>query len=392
MSTALAQGDALRTEIRAKLTNVPQVLRHLNLLGRALVQPGGRGRTILCPWHNEREPSCSVTVGRGGTLRAYCFSCGAVGDVFTLIAAVHGLTLPGGFPEAMGIAADMAGVVLPERAPKALPMPPARTLLEPEAKPVASPEEDRAVSKAILLLCDTCPVDSDERIAEGLAARMLLTEARKLGWGVLPRADAHRLLRRAEYEALAPMFFREGRLRFSDNRLIIPWCRPDGRPWSFQRRFAPHTGLEDPKKLGLAKIPKYLWPPSDAYVPRARYPFGVEHHTATDPDVQEVWLVEGATDAISVRLLNDEGALAKDGSARRISVLGLPGTATLGQYLEHLATYVAGKRVVVGVDADAAGKKVAPAWAEAALTAGATATRIATPKDHDWNLLLRSLR
>jgi hypothetical protein len=386
------QNDAIKQEILQKLTHPVQVLKHLNLLGGALVQPGGRGRTILCPWHNEREPSCSVTVGRGGTLRAYCFSCGAVGDVFALLAVVHGLTLPGDFVEVLGMAADLAGVTIPERAPKALPMPPARLLPEAPVQAVATPEQDKAISRAITLLCETCPVDSDGGIAEGLAGRMLLDEARRAGWGVLPKADAHRLLRRPEYEVLAPMFFREGRLRFADNRLIIPWCRPDGRPWSFQRRFAPRTGLEDPKKLGLAKIPKYIWPPSEAYVPRERWPFGVEHYAVTDPDVQEIWTVEGAPDTMSVRLLNELGALAKDGSARKLGVLGLPGTATLGQYLATLATFVAGKRVVIGVDSDAAGKKVAPVWAEAMMTAGATATRIATPRDHDWNLLLRSLR
>jgi DNA primase len=54
-----------------------------------------RAAMICCPWHADRTPSCSVTIGPEATIRAHCFSCDTTWDAHALYAQVHGLNLQG---------------------------------------------------------------------------------------------------------------------------------------------------------------------------------------------------------------------------------------------------------------------------------------------------------
>src|SRR5699024_11930861 len=60
----------------------------------------------LCPFHNEKTPSFSVTPGKQ---MYYCFGCGAGGNVFNFIMEYESFT----FGEALQHLADRAGVQLP---------------------------------------------------------------------------------------------------------------------------------------------------------------------------------------------------------------------------------------------------------------------------------------
>ena len=60
----------------------------------------------LCPFHNEKTPSFSVT--RDKQL-FYCFGCGAGGDVLKFVQKYDNLT----FPESVQVMADRAGITLP---------------------------------------------------------------------------------------------------------------------------------------------------------------------------------------------------------------------------------------------------------------------------------------
>ncbi|RDU24342.1 DNA primase [Anaerosacchariphilus polymeriproducens] len=68
-----------------------------------------RGSTYfgLCPFHNEKSPSFSVTPSKQ---MYYCFGCGAGGNVFTFIMEYENYS----FPEAVKFLADRAGIHLPE--------------------------------------------------------------------------------------------------------------------------------------------------------------------------------------------------------------------------------------------------------------------------------------
>lgn len=62
----------------------------------------------LCPFHNEKSASFSVSPGKQ---MYYCFGCGAGGNVFTFLMQYENLT----FPEALEELAQRAGMELPER-------------------------------------------------------------------------------------------------------------------------------------------------------------------------------------------------------------------------------------------------------------------------------------
>ena len=62
----------------------------------------------LCPFHNEKSPSFSVSPGKQ---MYYCFGCGAGVNVLTFIMEYENFS----FPEALKFLADRAGVKLPEQ-------------------------------------------------------------------------------------------------------------------------------------------------------------------------------------------------------------------------------------------------------------------------------------
>lgn len=88
-------------EVRSK-NNIVDVIS-----GYVRIQKRGSTYFGLCPFHNEKTPSFSVTPSKG---MYYCFGCGAGGNVFTFIMNHENAT----FGEAIKMLADRAGVKLPE--------------------------------------------------------------------------------------------------------------------------------------------------------------------------------------------------------------------------------------------------------------------------------------
>lgn len=93
--------DELVEEVRMKNDIVDVISGYVRL------QKKGASHFGLCPFHNEKSPSFSVS---GGKQMYYCFGCGAGGNVFTFIMEYENYT----FPEAIKLLADRAGVSLPE--------------------------------------------------------------------------------------------------------------------------------------------------------------------------------------------------------------------------------------------------------------------------------------
>lgn len=75
--------------------------------GYVRLQKKGSSHFGLCPFHNEKSPSFSVS---GPKQMYYCFGCGAGGNVFTFVMNYENYT----FGEAIKMLADRAGVNLPE--------------------------------------------------------------------------------------------------------------------------------------------------------------------------------------------------------------------------------------------------------------------------------------
>lgn len=76
--------------------------------GYVKLQRKGSSYFGLCPFHNEKSPSFSVSPQKQ---MYYCFGCGAGGNVFTFIMEYEHYT----FPEALKYLADRVGVELPQQ-------------------------------------------------------------------------------------------------------------------------------------------------------------------------------------------------------------------------------------------------------------------------------------
>lgn len=93
--------DELVEEVRAK-SDIVDVIS-----GYVRIQKKGSSYFGLCPFHNEKSPSFSVSPTKQ---MYYCFGCGAGGNVFTFVMNYENYT----FPEAIKQLAERAGVNLPE--------------------------------------------------------------------------------------------------------------------------------------------------------------------------------------------------------------------------------------------------------------------------------------
>ena len=93
--------EELVEEIRMKNDIVDVISGYVKL------QKKGSSYFGLCPFHNEKSPSFSVSRSKQ---MYYCFGCGAGGNVFTFIMEYENYT----FVEALKMLAERAGVELPE--------------------------------------------------------------------------------------------------------------------------------------------------------------------------------------------------------------------------------------------------------------------------------------
>jgi DNA primase len=87
-------------ELRQRISLVNVIARKVKLQRR------GREQTGLCPFHNEKSPSFTVSDEKGFF---HCFGCGAHGDVIGFVMRSDALS----FPDAVERLAREAGLPIP---------------------------------------------------------------------------------------------------------------------------------------------------------------------------------------------------------------------------------------------------------------------------------------
>ncbi|MEG2570566.1 MAG: DNA primase, partial [Clostridia bacterium] len=97
----MAFSDSFLDELRARCDIVDVISRYTSLTRR------GGNHVGLCPFHNEKTPSFSVSAERQFF---HCFGCGVGGDVITFMMRIENLD----FPDAVEKLADMAGLAMPD--------------------------------------------------------------------------------------------------------------------------------------------------------------------------------------------------------------------------------------------------------------------------------------
>ena len=270
-----------------------------------LRKTGAVNYTGLCPFHKEKTGSFSVQAERQFF---HCFGCQVSGDVFAFIQKIENVD----FPEAVRIAAEKAGIQLPE-----------------QEFDSAEDRERSARRKALFEIHERAAKWFSEQLAlpegalarEYLAGRGLKPESiSEFGIGYAP--DSFNSLRDhlgeyADSKALeeSGLFTsKQGRSEHSQPRLydrfrkrvMFPIRDQNGKIIAFTARVLPGA---DPK------APKYLNSPETPLYSKGRVLFNLDKAKSIIREYGYALLVEGQMDAISVYVNGIRNVIASSGTA-----------------------------------------------------------------------------
>lgn len=280
--------DDIIEEVRMKNDIVDVVSQYVKLNRK------GSSYFGLCPFHNEKTPSFSVTPSKQ---MYYCFGCGAGGNVFNFIMEYENFT----FGEALQHLADRAGVALP------------KIEYSKEAK-------EKAQRKALLLEINKKAAQYfyyQLRRENGKIAYKYLTERglsdetiKKFGLGYSDKYsdDLYRYLKSKEYSdellresGLFNVDERHGMYDKFWNRVIFPIMDVNNRVIGFGGRV-----------MGDGK-PKYLNSPETKIFDKSRNLYGLNVARTTRKNYLIV--CEGYMDVISMHQAGFTNAVASLGTA-----------------------------------------------------------------------------
>jgi DNA primase len=143
-----------------------QVLSHYNLT------PLGKGAkwSILCPFHNEKKPSCSINLDK----RVFhCFGCGAKGNVLDFIVRMEGCSLTEGAEKL----AEICGIPLAELTKATEPVVPDRETRQRGSRKLQDARDPPTTRKTTATLDETrgeAPVSSERPINAPLSFTLKL--------------------------------------------------------------------------------------------------------------------------------------------------------------------------------------------------------------------------
>lgn len=279
--------DDLIEEIRSRNDIVDVISSYVKLTKRGSTYFG------LCPFHNEKSPSFSVTPSKQ---MYYCFGCGQGGNVFTFIMKYENMS----FVEAVKFLADKAGISLPEEE--------------------YSPEERRKADlksqlleihkEAATYFYRLLKSEKGQRAYEYLKGRGLSDETIKsfgLGYSSNYSDDLYRYIKSKGYTD--DVLKESGLFTFSEkgvydkfcNRVMFPIMDINNRVIGFGGRV-----------MGDGK-PKYLNSPETALFDKSRNLYGM--NIARSSRKKGILICEGYMDVISLHQAGFNNAVASLGTA-----------------------------------------------------------------------------
>ena len=305
--------DEIIEEVRQNNDIVDIISQYVHLTRK------GRNYFGLCPFHNEKSPSFSVSPDRQ---IFHCFGCGVGGNVYTFLMKIEGIT----FREALEQLAEKANIQLPT--------------LENSAD-TAREELKAKVYKVNEFTAEFYHQNLYKPVAkiaqEYVKKRRMnneTLEAYKIGYS--GKFDEL-------YKALKAQGFGEkeilesGLVNKNDNgtyidryrnRLMFPICDARGKVIAFGGRV-----LDDSK-------PKYINSPENVVYSKGRHLFGL--NVAKKDSAKKILIVEGYMDVIS---------LHQRGITNVVGALGTALTEQQGWLLRRTT-----EQVILGFDADGAGQ------------------------------------
>ncbi|MEF8864448.1 MAG: DNA primase [Salinibacter sp.] len=307
----------------------------------------------LCPFHNEDTPSFSVDPEQN---LYYCFGCQNGGDAFKFLQEIEGV----GFLESVRMLADRYGIPLPEE----------------ETDPEATNEREGILHAlrfaARFFYRQLTQSDRGRPALDYLRRRGFTPQTiKQFGLGYAPDEwDA--LLTTAEEEQLDLETLKKAGLVIERNdgsghydryrgRIIFPIFSHIGKVLAFAGRILDPDDERDQ--------PKYINSPETEVYHKKEVLYGLHQAKQAIRRTDEVLLVEGYTDVIS---------LSQAGVG---NVVASSGTALTEQQISVLDRYA--KRAVMLYDADEAGERAALRGMERVLEAGLGAYAVELPTGSD---------
>ena len=325
-----------------------------------LLKKTGENYKGLCPFHNEKTPSFTVSPAKGFF---YCFGCQAKGNAAGFLMQQASLT----FPEAIQMLASRYGVAIPETGTAQKPdkhkplydlLRAATTFFHDGLRRDPGAEAGRAFCR-------------QRQISSDLAARFELGYAPQ-AWGALRQA----MLQQGFAEELLiegglVVARHEPQRRVYDrfrNRIVFPIHDRLGRPVAFGAR-----ALDEPAD---GNVPKYLNSPETSIFHKGQTLYGLHLARQAIRQQEQVIVVEGYTDVL---------ACHRQGVAH---VVGTLGTALTDRHARQLRGVV--KEAVLVFDSDDAGGKAAERSIALFLDAGVRVRIAMLPASEDPDSFLRN--
>jgi DNA primase len=337
---------------RIKDTSVEAVKAAANIVdlveARTRLRKVGARYTGLCPFHQEKTPSFSVSPDRG---TYHCFGCGVGGDSISFVRELEGLDFVG----AVEWLADRFNVELEyeESTPEA------------DAKRKRTERLYALLDQAATFYEKTLWTESGKPVQEYLASRGLNEEAcREFRLGLSPSGST--LTKKAQEKgftrdelAAAGLLSKRGTDYFQ-RRLMFPLADARGRIIGFQAR---KLHDDDPLKG------KYVNSPESELFHKTNVLYGLHLARPAITKEDRAIVVEGNTDVIALRQADLKPAVAS------------MGTALTERQLRELSRLT--QRVFLCFDSDAAGEEATLRGMELAIAQGFEVRIVALPKGKD---------
>lgn len=329
--------QAIKESVRARIDMVDLVSRYVSL------RQQGSNFAGLCPFHEEKSPSFTVSQEKGVF---HCFGCKAGGDAFEFIMRIEKLD----FPQALEFLANQVGIDIPKPGQKDSPQLQLRQLSEQIAKyyekVLASDEGKEAVEYL------------KDRGLDGKTAKKFRIGYAKPGWQNLLNQFT---TQQKHLKTLGmAVVNQQGRMydRFRD-RIMFPLCDAQGQVVGF-------AGRQLHAEEGA---PKYVNTPVTPLLQKGTLLYGIHMAGPAARESGELILMEGYTDVIAAHQNGIHNAVAS------------MGTALTKTQARQCARFT--QRVILGFDQDTAGQLATLRGIQALLEEGLEVGMIQLEPGHD---------
>ena len=309
--------DEILDEIRSRNDIVSTISQYMTLKRK------GRNYFGLCPFHNEKSPSFSVSPDKQ---IFHCFGCGVGGDVINFVKKIENI----GFLDSVRLLAEKSGIQLPNDISKA------------EEKNIKLKNRVYKINELAAKFYHENLYKPTSKIAQDYIKKRKLNNATLksflMGYASNSSNELLRYLKEhgfTEEELLASCLIGKSDRGYYDkfrNRLMIPIRDERGRFIAFGGRV-----LDDSK-------PKYINSPENIVYSKGRNLFGLNvAREGIHGPLKRLLIVEGYMDAIS---------LYQRGITNVVASLGTALTDSQGRLLRRNT-----EQVILGYDADGAGQQ-----------------------------------